>query len=161
MSDQTSATTDIETPHELVLVNTYPVTPAEVWTAWTQPESFAAWWVGEGWTTHDVTLETTPGGRFIATQSANDGSFDMPFSGFYREVVPNEKLVFTLTDSETADEPARTELTVILRGVEEGTEQEFHQTGVVTDEHFELLKAGTMSFFEQLGVHLASARTPA
>jgi hypothetical protein len=36
-----------------------------------------------------------------------------------------------------------------------GTEQEFRQTGVVTDEHFEALKAGTEMFFTRLGEFLA------
>ena len=36
-----------------------------------------------------------------------------------------------------------------------GTEQEFRQAGVVTDEHFEALKAGTEMFFTRLGEFLA------
>ena len=142
--------TEVETPHELVLVNRFAATPQEVWAAWTEPERFVQWWKGPGWTTHDVTLDTRPRGRFAAIQSAPDGSMDMPFAGFYREVTPNLKLVFTLSDHDDPDEPARTELTVLLREVDGGTEQEFRQTGVVTDEHFEALKAGTIGFFGQL-----------
>jgi len=148
--------TEIETPHELVLVNRFAAAPEAVWAAWTEPARFIQWWKGPGWTTHDVTLEVTPRGRFAAIQSAPDGTLDMPFNGFYREVTPNEKLVFTLSDNDNPDEPARTELTVQLRPADGGTEQEFHQTGVVTDEHFEALKAGTTMFFEQLGAYLRS-----
>jgi uncharacterized protein YndB with AHSA1/START domain len=145
-----------ETFHELVLTNTYPVSPKAVWDAWTDPAQFAQWWVGAGFTTSDVSMKLEPGGRFTARQTSDDGSIDMPFNGFVREVVPAERLVFTLSDRATADEPARTELTVILRAVDGGTEQEFHQTGVVSDEHFEALEAGTITFFDQLGEHLAA-----
>lgn len=145
---------DIETPHELVLINRFPVEPAAVWAAWTEPDRFAQWWKGPGWRTHSVVLDVRPRGRFSAVQSAPDGSTDMPFSGFYRAVVAPEKLVFTLSNHDSPDEPARTEMTVLLRPVDGGTEQEFRQTGVVTEEHFEALKAGTIGFFDQLGVYL-------
>ena len=32
--------TDVETPHELVLVNRYDARPEQVWAAWTEPENF-------------------------------------------------------------------------------------------------------------------------
>jgi len=30
--------TEVETPHELVLVNRYDASPEQVWAAWTEPE---------------------------------------------------------------------------------------------------------------------------
>lgn len=147
-----------ETPHELVLTNRFAAGPEQVWAAWTEPDRFARWWCGPGWATHDVVLEARPGGRFSAKQLAPDRSVDMPFDGFYREVVPHERLVLTLSDNPSPDEPARTVMTVLLRPVEGGTEQEFHQTGVITDEHFEGLKAGTTQFFAQLGDLLREKR---
>ncbi|MEV8378759.1 SRPBCC domain-containing protein [Kribbella sp. NPDC056861] len=149
---------DAETPHELVLTNVYSVVPEAVWAAWTDPDQFAQWWVGSGFTTSGVVMELRPGGRFAARQTSDDGSIDLPFNGFVRAAVPGERLVFTLSENDSPDQPARTELTVNLRAVDGGTEQEFHQTGVVTDEHFEALKAGTITFFDQLGEHLASRR---
>jgi uncharacterized protein YndB with AHSA1/START domain len=73
----------------------------------------------------------------------------------YREVVAPERLVFTLSDAPSPDDEARTVLTVQLRAADGGTEQEFRQTGVITDEHFEALKAGTEMFFTRLGEFLA------
>lgn len=145
----------LEAPHELTLVNVYPAPLAAVWAAWTEPARFAQWWRGPGFRTHDVVMELEPRGRFSARQSAADASIQMPFDGFYREVAAPERLVFTLSDNPSPDEPARTEITVILTPVPDGTRQEYHQTGVVTDEHFEALKAGTIVFFEQLGDHLS------
>jgi uncharacterized protein YndB with AHSA1/START domain len=34
--------TDVETPHELVLVNRYDASPEQAWAAWTDPENFQA-----------------------------------------------------------------------------------------------------------------------
>jgi uncharacterized protein YndB with AHSA1/START domain len=150
---------EVETPHELVLVNRFAAGPAAVWAAWTEPDQFAQWWCGPGWRTHSIVLEVRPRGRFAAVQTAPDGSMDMPFNGFYRDVVAPEKLVFTLSNHDSPDEPARTEMTVLLRAVDGGTEQEFHQTGVITEEHFEALKAGTIGVFENLKSYLEGPAT--
>ena len=147
--------TDAETPHELVLVARYAASPQEVWAAWTEPERFAKWWCAPDWTVADVVMEVRPRGRFHEVQTSPDGEIVMPFDGFYRVVEAPERLVFTLTDADTPDAEARTVLTVLLRAADGGTEQEFHQTGVITDEHFEALKAGTQTFFARLADYLA------
>lgn len=139
-----------ETPHELVLTDTFAASPEQVWEAWTRPEIFAQWWHGPGWATSQVVIDPRPAGSFSARQTSPDGSITMPFDGFYRVVERPEMLVFTLNDPDRPDEPPRTEMTVQLREVERGTEQKFTQTGVVTDEHYEALKAGTQQFFGQL-----------
>lgn len=147
--------TDVETPHELVLVNRYDARPEQVWAAWTKPENFVQWWCPPDWTVSDVVMEVQPRGRFQQTQSSPDGTMVMPFAGFYREVVAPGRLVFTLSDAPSPDDEARTVLTVRLRAADGGTKQEFRQTGMVTDEHFEALKVGTEMFFTRLGEFLA------
>ena len=146
---------DGETPHELVLVNRYDASPEQVWAAWTEPENFVQWWCPPDWKVSGVVMEVRPRGRFQQTQSSPDDAMVMPFAGFYREAVAPERLVFTLSDAPSPDDEARTVLEVRLRAADGGTEQEFRQTGVVTDEHFEALKAGTEMFFTRLGEFLA------
>ena len=147
--------TDIETPHELLLVNHYNATPEQVWAAWTEPESLAQWWAAPDWIVSDVVLEAWPRGRFHQVQAAPDGSMEIPFDGFYRVVEAPNTLVFTLSDAPSPDDEARTVLTVELSAVDGGTEQRFSQTGIVTDEHFEALKGGTIMFFGRLEEFLA------
>jgi uncharacterized protein YndB with AHSA1/START domain len=103
----------------------------------------------------DVVTEVQPRGRFQQPQSSPDGEMVMRFAGFYREVVAPERLVFTLTDAPSPDDEARTVLTAQLRAVDDGTGEQLRQTGVVTDEHFAALKAGTEMFFARLGTFLA------
>lgn len=158
MTDDQQREASPETPHELVLTNTFATEIEQVWAAWTEPEQFAAWWHGDGWTTHGVVLETWPAGEFSARQTSPDGATTIPFDGFYRVIERPQELVFALRDS-PQDDP-RTELSVRLREVDGGTEQEFRQTGVITDEHFEALRAGTMTLFEYLDQFLRdSARS--
>jgi uncharacterized protein YndB with AHSA1/START domain len=152
-----SESPEIETPHELVLVNDFAATPQQVWEAWTDPEKFASWWVAPAWSTTNVVLEARPRGRFAAVQSADDGSMSMPFAGFYVEVEPTSKLSFSLSDHQDPDVPSRTLLTVLLSEHDGGTRQEFHQTGVITDEHYDGLRAGTMMFFDQLSRYLTGS----
>jgi uncharacterized protein YndB with AHSA1/START domain len=149
------AMADIETPHELVLVTRFDATAEDVWAAWTEPERFAQWWAAPNWAVSGVVLDVKPGGRFQDTQTSPEGDMVIPFRGFYREVVKPERLVFTLTDSEMPDEDARTVLSIRLRAVDGGTEQEFRQTGIITEEHYDGLKTGTEMFFGRLRDYLA------
>lgn len=145
---------EVESPHELVLVTHFDATPEQVWAAWTEPERFTQWWAAPDWVVSDVVLDVTPRGVFQETQTSPDGGMVIPFRGFYREVEKSSRLVFTLTDNDTPDDAARSVLSVQLRAVDGGTEQEIHQTGVITDEHYDGLKAGTEMFFTRLRDYL-------
>jgi uncharacterized protein YndB with AHSA1/START domain len=84
--------------------------PAKVYAAWTDPAQVAQWMGPEGM---QATLsETDPrvGGRYRFVIHAPDGE-DHDVSGVYREVVPNEKLVFSWAWRST---PERESLVTIL-----------------------------------------------
>ena len=68
--------------------------PAKVFAAWTDPEKVKRW-MGPG----EVKVMSTEGdprtgGRYRWLMQAPDGT-EHDVSGVYREVIPNEKLVFT------------------------------------------------------------------
>ena len=147
--------THVETPHELVLVNRYDARPEQVWAAWTKPENFVQWWCPPDWTVSDVVMEVQPRGRFqqnAVLTRRHDGDA-------VRRVLPRGRRARAARlhpqRRAVADDEARTVLTVRLRAADGGTKQEFRQTGMVTDEHFEALKAGTEMFFTRLGEFLA------
>ncbi len=159
MSQPTSAAIpdpEEETPHELVLVTRFAVSPQVTYTAWTDPEQFRQWWHPDGWdiAPDQVSLDARPGGAWRATMVGPDEGLEVSLGGYYVELVPGQKLVYTLSD-EPLDVPARSQATVLFRGADGGTEMEFRQTGVITDEHFEQLRAGTMHFFDRLRAQLA------
>ncbi len=68
-----------------------------VWRMWTAPEHFAAWYGPDGATVPVAKMDVRVGGtRLIcmAVQTPN-GAMQMWFTGEYREVVENERLVYT------------------------------------------------------------------
>lgn len=69
--------------------------PAKVYGAWTDPAQIARWWgPDEQAETLLAEVDARVGGRFRIVSRAPDGE-QHDVSGVYREVVPNEKLVFT------------------------------------------------------------------
>ncbi len=65
-----------------------------VWTCWTDPDHFAAWWGPEHFTTprDSVEIELRAGGRFNATMVGPDGT-EYPGNGYIEEVTPQDRLV--------------------------------------------------------------------
>jgi len=72
-----------------------------VYRAWTDPAQLAKWFPPEGFGTARCEVDARPGGVFRLDMKAPDGPpFDgkvFPGPGTFREVVPNERLVFTMT----------------------------------------------------------------
>lgn len=67
---------------------------AKVYAAWTDPKQIAAWMGPEGMRTKLTEADVRVGGRYRFIMCGSDGE-DHDVSGVYREVVPNERLVFT------------------------------------------------------------------
>jgi uncharacterized protein YndB with AHSA1/START domain len=82
------------TKPSLTLKRRLKAPPAKVFAAWTDPEKVKHW-MGPG-EIKALHVETDPrtGGRFRWVMRAPNGD-EHDVSGVYREVIPNEKLVFT------------------------------------------------------------------
>ncbi|MFF0430236.1 SRPBCC domain-containing protein [Streptomyces sp. NPDC004520] len=138
---------------------------AEVYRAWTEPERFAQWWGPRGFTTDPstVALDVRVGGTWNATMAA-EGIGEFPFTGVYREVVADERLVFTLVDpndENVADRAERGEAeeltTVTFEDHDGGTKLSFQQVGRLDTEKAPEVEAGWNSFLDSLADHLAGA----
>jgi uncharacterized protein YndB with AHSA1/START domain len=69
--------------------------PAEkVYAAWTDPEKIVKWFGPDSGPVTRAETDLRVGGRYTVAFSTEDGERHQ-VSGVYREVVPNEKLVFT------------------------------------------------------------------
>ena len=120
-----------------------------VFEAWTQPQHLSVWF---GTREADVPLgeiemDVRPGGTWRAAMYVGPDRQQIPWHGEYREVVPPERLVFTLADR-PGDE---SELcTVELRDTGDGrTEMRFSQTGGHMDAGgYEQAAAGWNGFFD-------------
>ena len=76
-----------------------------IWQEWTEPERFADWFGGPEaeipLTT--VTMDVRPGGGWSLTMIF--GPREIHWHGEYHEVVPPERLVFTITDQPEQERP--------------------------------------------------------
>jgi len=68
-----------------------------VWRMWTDPEHFEAWYGPDGATIPVAKMDVRVGGtRLVCMEiQSPDGSMQMWFTGEYREVIENERLVYT------------------------------------------------------------------
>ena len=106
----------------LVIERVLKATPAEVFEAWTDPETLVSWWGPEGVTTPEYTMDVRPGGVWRTHMVAPDGGHIV--SGVYREIVPPSRLVFT----ETMDPHPEPGSIVSAVFVEEGKKTRFTAT---------------------------------
>ena len=69
--------------------------PADkVYAAWTDPQKIVQWFGPDGGAVTKAETDVRTGGRYTIVFHTQDGE-EHYVSGVYREVVPNEKLVFT------------------------------------------------------------------
>jgi uncharacterized protein YndB with AHSA1/START domain len=98
MASQSSTARDAEftTKPSLTIKRRINAAPAKVYAAWTDPEKIVAWFgparVKEGSMRAETDLRV--GGRYSISFSATDGEH-FQVGGVYREIVPNERLVFS------------------------------------------------------------------
>ncbi len=112
------ASPDVAARPSLTLKRWLSAPPAKVYAAWTDPQKLTRWWAPEGATILRAEADARIGGRFRIVMLAPDGE-EHDVSGAYREVVPNEKLVFTWAWRST---PERESLvTVALKPDGDGT----------------------------------------
>jgi len=72
--------------------------PVELaWKAWTDPEYVKLWWGPKDYISPTCEIDLRVGGKFIFCMRApvEQGGQDMYTSGFYKKIVPMERLEFT------------------------------------------------------------------
>ena len=128
-----------------------------IWQEWTEPERFADWFGGPEaeipLTT--VTMDVRPGGGWSLTMIF--GPREIHWHGEYHEVVPPERLVFTITDrpeQERPDEHVIVDLVDLGNG---RTEMQFQQRGGGLDlAGYERAKSGWGTFFAAIDARLVT-----
>ena len=107
----------VATKPSLTLKRRINAPPAKVYAAWTDPAKLARWFGPEGVTSVDAKFDLRVGGRYQISMKVPGDSHDV--SGVYRELVTDQKLVFTWAWRTT---PERDSLvTVLLKPDGDGT----------------------------------------
>ena len=143
-----------------------------IWQMWTDPEHFKAWYGPEGATIVVARMDVRVGGtRLVGMEMPTpNGTMRMWFSGEYREVVENERLVYTESMSDEhgnvlspsdlgmpQGHPTTTEVIVELKNVGGRTKMVMTHAGVPGDSPG---AAGWTMALDKLSRHVEAQRQP-
>ena len=153
MSDAPASTM---TERELHIARIFEAPRDLVWTCWTDPDHFAAWWGPEHFTTprDSVEIELRAGGIFKATMVGPEGT-EYPSTGYIEEVTPLDRLVLREDGTDhPMIESQRTVVTFNDLG-DRRTELVIDVTMVCTEELIPLAESGWNSTLGKLAAVLA------
>ena len=138
--------TDRNAPQNAVVIERSFDAPADlIWQMWTDPEHFRAWYGPDGATVPVAKMDVRVGdSRLVCMEMETPGGLTrMWFTGEYREVVENERLVYTESMSDEngnmlspsdlglpPGHPATTEVIVELKDLGGGTKMVLTHTGI-------------------------------
>jgi uncharacterized protein YndB with AHSA1/START domain len=90
-------TDDHASPDAVVIERSFDAPVDLIWQMWTDPEHFKAWYGPDGATMPVAKMDVRVGGtRLVCMEVPTpDGPMQMWFTGEYREIVENERLVYT------------------------------------------------------------------
>ncbi len=99
MTSTTTKPGDRTKAFEFFIRRTFNAPRERVWKAWTEVEQFGQWWGPKGFEVVSVTLDLRPGGMAHYRLRSPDGK-DMWGRLLFREIVPQERLVFIVSFSD-------------------------------------------------------------
>lgn len=160
-------TADFDPALDLVLERVVPVTPAQVWAAWTQPEHLTKWFSPAPWTTPEAEVDLRPGGIFRTKMCSPEGDCNEG-SGCYLVVEHERRLMWTAAlgpgyrpNDFTAGGFAFT-AEITLEPVDGGTKytaRVMHATAADSTTHAEMgFVEGWGAALDQLVAHMQSVR---
>ncbi len=101
------------TDRDLVLTRLIDAPREKLYRAWTEPALLMQWFAPLPYTTPHAELDVRAGGSNTVVMRGPDGA-DIPCSGVYLEVVPNERIVMTDAYTDAWQPSAKPFMTVIL-----------------------------------------------
>jgi uncharacterized protein YndB with AHSA1/START domain len=137
-----------------------------IWQLWTDPEHFKAWYGPDGAVIPVAKMDVrVRGARLVCIEMATpNGPMQMWFAGEYREVIENERLVYTETMSDEHGNPSlppgmpdmhpvTTEVRVELESVGDHTKMVLTHVGIPADSPG---AAGWAMALDKLDAHVAT-----
>jgi len=150
----------------VVIERSFDAPPALIWQMWTNPEHFTQWYGPDGATVPVAKMDVRAGGsRLVCMEMDTPGGLRrMWFTGEYREVAENQRLVYTESMSDEngnvlppsdsglpPGHPATTEVTVELHDLGGRTRMVLTHTGIPANSPG---AAGWAMAFSKLAAHL-------
>jgi uncharacterized protein YndB with AHSA1/START domain len=94
MATSGTAKVTLPTDTEILITREFDAPRHLVFKAWTTPELVRRWWAGRRGQMTVAEIDLRVGGSWRYAMIANEG-FEVAFHGEYREIVPNERIVYT------------------------------------------------------------------
>jgi uncharacterized protein YndB with AHSA1/START domain len=152
-------TVTLPSDREICFTRTFDRPRHLLFAAWTQPEHLRNWWGCDGSQLLACEIDLRVGGEWHFLNRLTDGS-EHSFRGVYREIVPNERLVYTecyempsignpewLTTINFEDDNGKTRLTHRI----------LHKSKEVRDGHLQAgMKGGAIQSLNRLDVEVAA-----
>jgi uncharacterized protein YndB with AHSA1/START domain len=111
MSGLRSAEVTLPTEEQVLITREFDADRRRVFDAWTKPELIERWWHAKRGKVTITEVDLRVGGRWRWGMATHEG-FEFAFSGEYREIVQNERLVFTEVYEPTGGEGSVNTLTL-------------------------------------------------
>lgn len=140
--------TDQSTQDAVVMEREFPAPVELIWQMWTEPDHFKEWYGPGGAAVLVARMDVRVGGtRLVGMEMQTpNGAMQMWFTGDYREVVENERLVYTESTSDEngnvlspaamgmpEDHPVTTTVTVALEDLGGRTRMVMTHAGIPAD----------------------------
>ena len=94
MTHSGAATITLPADSQMLITREFDAPPDLVYKAWTTPELVMKYWAGHRGQMTLAEIDLREGGAWRYVMTAGEG-FEVGFHGEYREIVPNERLVYT------------------------------------------------------------------
>jgi uncharacterized protein YndB with AHSA1/START domain len=165
-------TDDSSSQNAVVIERTLDAPADLIWRMWTQPEHFAAWYGPNGASIPVAKMDVRAGGtRLVCMEMQTpNGTMQMWFTGEYREVVENKRLLYTESMSDAAGNvlspsdlgmpeghPTTTEVLVELDDLDGRTKMVMTHFGIPAESPG---AAGWTMALDKLAAHLAAQGRP-
>jgi len=129
-----------------------PASPAEVFAAWTDPESIRQWMLPGDVGAIEVELDLRVGGSLRLVMRGESG--DHVITGEYREIIPPHRLAFTWASAVTRN--VATLVSLELHEHASGTALTLTHERLPDDEAVTSHRGGWTTIVEKLATHLAN-----
>jgi uncharacterized protein YndB with AHSA1/START domain len=94
MAASATMTVSLPADQQILMIREFDAPARLVYRAYTTPELVRRWWAGRRGEVRSAEIDLRVGGEWRWVMDAHSGH-EVAFRGVYREIVPNERLVFT------------------------------------------------------------------
>jgi uncharacterized protein YndB with AHSA1/START domain len=141
---------------EFVITRIFDAPRPLVFKLWTDPEHLVRWWGPRGSTPISGRIDVRPGGAWVRSMRASDGSL-IRKHGVYREIVAPERLVLSYITDDAAGNPGpETLVTVTFADFGGKTRLTLHQTGFESVAERDDHRGGWTGALERVAEHLSA-----